>query len=173
MINSAELILAVDTNDQPIHPMTREFIHQQKFWHRTSHIWIVNSKGEILCHQRSAHKHTAANKWEACFGGHIAHNEDYLSGAIKELLEETGLKATAADLNFYTIYKNEEEKEFQAVYYLGWDGDFSNLDIEDEEVQQIKWLPLEQVEAILDTDDNWLKNGYARELLEHLKSLSI
>ncbi|MEX2028301.1 MAG: NUDIX domain-containing protein, partial [Candidatus Curtissbacteria bacterium] len=84
MINSQELIFMVDENNNPVSPLAREIAHGQGLWHRSCDIWVVNSKGEILCQRRSMKKDVKPGLWESYFGGHVLAGEDYLDSAVKE-----------------------------------------------------------------------------------------
>ncbi|MDR0771551.1 MAG: hypothetical protein LBF15_00300 [Candidatus Peribacteria bacterium] len=48
-----------------------ELIHSLGKWHRTAHIWIINSKNELLIQKRSAMKKSNPNKWDISGAGHI------------------------------------------------------------------------------------------------------
>ncbi len=69
MINKEELIFAVDENNNPIEPISRENAHKNGIWHRISDIWIINKKKQVLVQKRSALKDTNPGKWEAFVGG--------------------------------------------------------------------------------------------------------
>lgn len=118
MINNEELLFCVDENNNPIDPKPRNLVHATGIWHRTSHIWIVNDKKEILCQRRSLLKDKAPGLWEGFFGGHIPPQVSYLDHALTELEEEVGLKVSKQDLKEVFVYKLDRGCEFVGVFVL-------------------------------------------------------
>lgn len=173
MINKDELLFVVDKNNNPIDPKPRHEVHQNGYWHRISHVWIINSKSEILCQKRSLLKDKAPGKWEPFFGGHLNPEIEYLGGAKVEIKEELGINLIDKDLNLWKIFKNIHGKEFQGVFVYKWDGDIDSIKFEVEEIDQIKWVPFEDVSKFVlnEAENNWSKMGYEKELLGFIKSM--
>lgn len=171
MIEKDELLFVVDENNNPIEPKPRFFVHQQKLWHRTTNIWIINKYRQILCQQRSLLKDKAPGLWEGFFGGHLPPQTDYLTGALQETNEELHLHLQENDLHLFTMHKAEPIKEFQAVYITQWHGDEKKLRFEKEEIQQITWLSLEDLKHILlvKKDPEWTFPGYFKTLYPELE----
>ena len=134
MINKDELLFCVDENNNLIEPKPRQLVHSTGIWHRTSHVWIVNNKKEILCQRRSLLKDKAPGLWEGFFGGHIPPQVSYLDHAITELEEELGLEVSKGELKEAFVYKLTSGKEFVGVFVLNWGGDITKLKLE-----TIKW----------------------------------
>ncbi len=170
MINKNELLLVVDENNQPIGNKPRQEVHSKGLWHRVSHIWIINSKKEILCQKRSLLKDASPGKWEPFFGGHMGSEVSYLEGAKTEVKEELGIKIDESNLSFWKTYKSESGKEFQGVFVYKWDGRVEDLTFEIKEVDQIKWVVFEEVkDLVLSKDENnWSKQGYEEELFKYI-----
>lgn len=174
MINKNELLLVVDSNNVPKEPKPRHEVHSNGYWHRTAHIWIINTHKEILCQKRSLLKDMNPGKWEPFFGGHMAPGEEYITNAKNELKEELGLQSFEENIHQFTIFKNLRGREFQGVHYLVWNGDIAELILEKDEVDQVKWIPLEVLyeTIITEKDDNWSQMGYEKELLKYFKALA-
>ncbi len=174
MINRSELLFVVDENNIPTEPKPRHEVHRDGYWHRTAHIWIINSHSEILCQKRSLLKDMNPGKWEPFFGGHMAPDEAYITNARNELEEELGIQALEEDIHQFTIFKDLQGKEFQGVHYLFWNGKVAELTLEKDEVEEVKWVSIESLyEVIIKTQDkNWSIMGYEKELLEYLKQKS-
>jgi isopentenyl-diphosphate Delta-isomerase len=153
-----ELIDIVDENNKPlgITKMKSE-AHKKGLWHRAAHVWIYNSKNEILLQLRAKDKEFDADRWDLSAAGHVAAGEDPLSTALREMKEELGLAARAEDLEFMKIrvcrkvYSGLTNNEFQYVYSMGFEGDISGLKIQEEEVQAIQFIPLKQVQMEIET----------------------
>lgn len=171
MIDKDELLFVVDKDNNPTEPKPRSEVHSKGYWHRVSHIWVINYKKQILCQKRSLLKDKSPGKWQPFFGGHLNPNEGYLDGAVKEFNEELGLNITKGKLSYLKLYKQTSGHEFQAIYYIKWDGDIKNIAFEREEIDLIKWLTIEKLKQIITSSerDNWGLMGYESSMLEMLE----
>lgn len=172
MIIKDELLLTVDDSNNPIEPRSRNEVHAKGYWHRTTHIWVMNSKQQILCQKRSLLKDTNPGKWESFFGGHLMPGQDYLEGTIKELKEELGINLQKDKFHFFQIHKCISDKEFQGIYYIKWDETTDNLILEKEEIDQVKWFSISELIEILIKRKNkkWTLWEYQDKLLHKLAS---
>lgn len=172
MINNDELLLVVDENNEPLLPKPRSEVHSNGYWHRTSHVWVVNSKGQILCQRRSLKKDSNPGKMEPFFGGHISPSVEYIDCAVAETFEELGISAAAEDFKFWKVYKFFDAKEFQGVFVLKFDGDIDDLKIEKEEIDGVFWEDLSELKPFLTGEQNseWtMRTGYEEDLLEYIQ----
>ncbi len=120
--------------------------HTLTYWHRTTHIWIVNDNGDILCQQRSFSKDSNPGKWQSFFGGHLKAGETYSKNALGELAEELGLsELTEQDLQELYIKKSDTAKHHGMVYLLRWSGDIRDLSFADGEVEQVCWISQDEI----------------------------
>jgi len=95
-----QLLNIIDENDNIIGEGTREEIHKNGLLHREVHVWIFNDKEEILFQRRAAGADNFPNLLDASVGGHVEIGDSYEKTALKELREETGIKANKEDLIF-------------------------------------------------------------------------
>jgi isopentenyldiphosphate isomerase len=95
-----QLLNIIDENDNIIGEGTREEIHKNGLLHREVHVWIFNDKEEILFQRRAAGADNFPNLLDASVGGHVEIGDSYEKTALKELREETGIKANEEDLIF-------------------------------------------------------------------------
>ncbi|REJ85681.1 MAG: NUDIX domain-containing protein [Planctomycetota bacterium] len=86
-----ELFDVCDGNDVVIGQATRGEVHQRGLLHRAVHIFVFNSRGELLLHRRSAGKDEYPLRFTSSASGHLSAGEDYHSAAVRELEEELGL----------------------------------------------------------------------------------
>lgn len=169
MIDGSELIFVVDENNNPLQPQARNIVHANKIWHRTAHVWVMNTKKQILCQKRSLKKDRKAGLWEARFGGHLCPKENYLSTAVREASEELGLHIKPNYLHELGFFRSLADCEFQGEFSLAWNGGISLLKFEKEEIDQLKWLAFEQLRQIFRAEDkNWAISGFEQEILDML-----
>ncbi|MDA2922553.1 NUDIX domain-containing protein [Patescibacteria group bacterium AH-259-L07] len=174
-----ELIDIYNENNEPlnIRKMKSE-VHKNGSWHRASHIWIYNSKGEILLQLRAENKEFYPNMWDISASGHISAGEEPIISALREMEEEIGLSVKPEDLQFFKIrkhkavYKKLVNNEFYYVYFLNFDGDIKKLTLQDEEVAKIQFFPIDKIEEELKTSpEKYVPHGdYWFEVIEEVRS---
>ena len=96
-----EIFDVVDQDDRVLYQAPRSVVHANHWLHRAVHIFVFNSRGELLIHRRSATKDEAPLKYTSSASGHLSAGEDYATAAVRELEEELGLKA---DVEFLGIF---------------------------------------------------------------------
>lgn len=168
-----EMLYVVDEDNRPLAPMARSEVHGHGIWHRTSHVWLVDGRGNVLCGQRSLTKDTSPGKWQSFFGGHLEPSENSRTAAVREVQEELGISFDEGYLVQRFINKRQhptgQNNEFQTVFVAQWRGDVEQLHYQQEEIAQLKWLPLVEVEAVLRRHDpDWTDCGYEHVLVQWL-----
>ena len=140
--------------------LTKSEAHDKGLWHPIVHLWIYNSKGEVLMQKRAPQKKVWPNLWDVAVGGHLAAGEAPEDAAIKEAGEELGIKVERQQLQFIDQSKYEHEMEgnwmnriFIWSYLTKMDIDISKLTLEKEEVSEAKWIEVEELEKILNNSD--------------------
>jgi len=90
---SEELFDVVDEQDRVLRQAPRSEVHARHWLHRASHIFVFNSRGELLVHRRSATKDECPLMYTSSASGHLSAGEGYELAAVRELEEELGLKS--------------------------------------------------------------------------------
>jgi isopentenyl-diphosphate Delta-isomerase len=125
--------------------------HSLGLWHRTVHVYFFKRIGDRLnfvVHLRSKTKDLHPNVWDTRFGGHVRAGEGIEETVIEEVRQETGLVVTVPQLIQGEVYKKDKSplnREFASVYYYPFSGDLSELHSDDGEVQEVKWMALEEI----------------------------
>lgn len=171
MINNQELLYVVDEFDNPLKPMTRKEVFEKGHFRRTAHVWIVNSRNEVLCQKRSLKKDMSPGKWEATVAGHLGPGDNYFTGAAREVHEETGLPIKANHLKLVKIYKDDEFKEYRGIFVCKWDAKHHEIVSEEDEVSEIKFVKLQTLKKYLgsNTNPNWIRPSYVKDIFSHLR----
>ena len=151
--------------------------HAKGLWHRAAHIWIYNSRGELLLQLRAKEKELYPDMWDVSAAGHVIAGEEASISAVREIQEEIGLFVEEKQLEFVkiikdaSVYKHIVNNEFYYVYLLRYDGDFVGLRLQVEEVQQIQFVPLAVIEKDLKNNPaKYVPHGnYWFEMIEEIK----
>lgn len=138
----------------------KKMAHIEGAPHMAAHIWIFNSKGEVLIQKRSSTKDSYPDLWDISAAGHISSGETMLDGAMREMVEEIGLKDTRPEDLVPVWYYREEVKfpmkgyengwhnnELDGIFLLQYDGKAEDLTLQAEEVAEVKFIPIDQLEA--------------------------
>jgi isopentenyldiphosphate isomerase len=169
MIDHQEFLFIVDEHNAPLEPQLRSVAHKNGLWHRTTGIWVINSNKQILCQKRSFKKDLNPGFWQAFFGGHLAPGEEYIDNAVLECNEELGISISAEQILPYKVLKSDKptHKEFQYVCAIVLDKAADEFNFEKEEVDELKWIELDEVRRILsdETVENWIKKSWDEEVL--------
>jgi len=88
-----ELFDVCDEHDHVIGQAPRGEVHARGLLHRAVHIFVFNSRGELLLHRRSTQKDEYPLCMTSSASGHLGVGEDYATAAGRELEEELGLRA--------------------------------------------------------------------------------
>lgn len=124
---------------------SRADVLSQNLWTLSTNIFIINSQGKLLCHQRSLKKERLPGVWITHMGGHVSHNEDFLSNALKEVSEEAGVEIKQDDIIEWRTTKIESAKLWSKDFVIYKDLDLSELIPQKEEVECFAWMTLEEI----------------------------
>ena len=173
MTNTTELLFTVDESNNPLDPKPRKEVHTNGYWHRTTQIVILNKKKQILCQRRSVTKDVNPGKWEYFFGGHVLAEQSYEDNAGEELKEELGITALPKDFHLIKIYKITVGKEFRGAFSFAWNGSIDSLTLQEDEVDQVKWVNISELQKLLIKDKvyEWNTTEYDSELMQKLEEV--
>lgn len=124
-----ETLEVVDEKNQVIGRTSRWEIHQQSLRHRSVHIFIFNSKGELYLQKRSPRKDQYPDHWDSSAAGHTDPGESPLDTAQRELMEELGLEVKLTDVLQYPACP-ETGWEF-ATLFMGRTDDPIHLNLDE------------------------------------------
>lgn len=149
-----ELLQVVDpeTGEPTGQLLTRKDLFEQKAWCRTTNIFVLNSKGEVLCHQRSLDKERFPGAWATHFGGHVTKDESFKISALKELEEEISLKVNPFQLIPWRTSKKDVSRIWVRDFLTLYNGTTADLKIQESEIQRIKWFTPEEILKQLESE---------------------
>ncbi len=133
--------------DNLIHPIVRESIYRSI--HRlVSKVIIRNSMGEILL---AKVKRGHFSGYWSLPGGYMDHDEHPSIGCVRETLEELGIDITLDQSTPVITQKifNDDGISFVSFTYQSlWEGDISELRLQNEEIEEAKWFTLDDAKRI-------------------------
>jgi 16S rRNA (adenine1518-N6/adenine1519-N6)-dimethyltransferase len=112
MDDSSEIFDVVDSENRVIRQATRGEVHAKGLLHRSVHIWVFNSQGELFLQKRAMTKDENPGYWDSSAAGHLNAGEGYLTSAHRELKEELGISGT---LQFYMKFPASKETYWEHV----------------------------------------------------------
>ena len=104
--------------------------------------------------KRSMDKYSFPGRYDTSSAGHIQAGDEPMESALRELGEELGIKAEAADLDFAGTFRIRYEKEFHGkmfrdnevafVFVYQKTVDIADLTIQKEELDGVSWFDLDE-----------------------------
>ena len=139
-----ELLDVVDENNNVIGQEERDVCLKKKLLHRAIHVFVFNSKGELLIQKRSMKKKIYPGAWTSSCSGHVSAGQSYGEATVRELEEELGIKVRESDLKEIAKFlnKNPIDIELCRLHRISHEGPF---DFGKEEVDEVKFLPMEKI----------------------------
>lgn len=136
---------------------SREETHRDGDWHRTVHVWIINSSQELLIQKRAATIKAHPNLWHVSVAGHIAAGEDATTTVLKETEEELGIKLNPKNIEYLFAIKHQcilnngtyIGNHFNDVYIVHLDLDIKQLCLQKEEVAEVQFVHFKKLQKIM------------------------
>lgn len=108
---------------------------------------IRNSEGKFLMQKRVESK---GGDWGVT-GGHPKSGETPFEGIITEVKEELGLNFSKE--NFIEYESGCDGKDCYKMYYITKDIELNDLKIQEEELTEVKWFSMEELERMVETKE--------------------
>ncbi len=130
---------------------TRVNCSKQGLWHKAVCAFIINSKGQVLLQKRSANKKTWPNMWDVTAGGNVLAGEFGFQAILRECKEELDIKLSKNDITFIGSVISTNKKGdiinnyFNEYYIANKYIDTTKLQLQREEVSEVKWIDKEEI----------------------------
>jgi isopentenyl-diphosphate delta-isomerase len=174
-MNEQQVIL-VNEIDEPIGLAGKTEAHEKGMLHRAFSIFIFDSKGRMLIHQRAAEKYHGAHLWTNACCSHPKPGEETLAAACRRLKEELGFDTELKEVFSFTYHARVEnnlvEHEFDHVFVGEYEGE---MDPDPAEVAALAYENMAQLKLAIENQpekfttwfriafpkiENWWKNKY-------------
>lgn len=173
-----ELIDVLDENGNKTGEiLTRKQIHKKGLCHRIVVIAIIDAQGNILMQQRSKNKAKNPGKWDVAAAGHVSSGQTSIEAAIRETLEEVGIKVNEKELEYILTYKDREKVEEDYIDNQIYDCyiikreqiDLKDIKMQESEVEQVKLCNLKEFNQIMENGNIMERDEFYKKIIEHLK----
>lgn len=130
---------------------SREMCHKDGLWHKAVAVFVINSKGQVLLQKRSPNKKLWPNTWDITAGGHVLTGEFGFEAIIREIKEELGIDIDKENITFIgsSISSNVKgdivNNHFNEYYIVNKDIDETKLELQEEEVSEVKWIDKDEI----------------------------
>ena len=135
-------------------------------FHRAISVLIFDEDNNVLIQKRSSSKKFFANLWSVFLKGHIQAGETPIDACIREIYEEIGLVVNPDDLTYlYTIFEEHRDNDyieriFFDTFFLKMRFKLSDITIQEEEVAQVKLIPVDDLISLFENKDSSLVPNY-------------
>ncbi len=172
-----ELLDVLDENGKETGEIEdKDIIHKKGLYHKEVEVWIVNEEGKILIQKRAENKKQAPNKWSIT-AGHVESGENVEDAMVREIKEEIGIDCKKEDLKLILIAKHHsyrgDNNTFRYGYFYRTNKKITDFTIQQEEVSELKYITLQQLEQIVKQKDNnylFYTWEYIQEVIHYLKN---
>lgn len=113
-------------------------------YHLISDVWTVNENHEVLLTRRHPDKPYGL-MWE-CTGGSVLAGETSLEGALRELFEETGIRAEGKQL--FLIHSIRQKERFVDTYITRQNITLKDIILQPEEVVEACFVSFERLKEM-------------------------
>lgn len=151
-----QLSIVSEHSNLPLGTLPRADAIAQGAWCRSTNVFVMNSRGDILCHQRSMQKERLPGGWSTHVGGHVGQGESYEGNALKELAEEAGIAVTADRLIQWRTTKHEKSRLWIREFVILFDAPASHFTPQPGEVETFAWMSLDEIlRSHKENPSNW------------------
>lgn len=133
----------VDENDNLLYYKDSRERDPHKEITRSSALWVVNEKKDILVAKRSINKEHFPNVWGPSVAGSLEEGETYKENIIKEAEEEIGISLDKIVLG--PKKRDSDDHEFFAQYFFTHIPSDTKFILQESEVDEVRWVSLEKL----------------------------
>ncbi|MFW6181360.1 MAG: NUDIX hydrolase [Spirochaetota bacterium] len=136
----------------------RREVHARGLLHGAAHLWIFNSRGDLLLQLRAPGKDSHPGLWDISVAGHIDAGEGPESAAVREAREELGLAVRPGELlphgkRTSLLVSGDGgfiDREISWVFLLHCEKPVEQFVLQSVEVSRVRWFGREELLSALD-----------------------
>ena len=152
------LVMLNEQMEPNFHWVDRAYAHRYGIPHLAVHIWVAREDfKQVLIQKRSYEKDSYPGEWDISVAGHVTYGDTVHIAALRELEEELGCFSNKARLACIGTYSHERKGTFHGTPWHDRELDYVYLyqapnafepQIQEEEIEEVRWVTLEQLEEI-------------------------
>lgn len=150
--------------------LPRAAIHRLGKYHRAIHLYLFNSKNELLLQRRALTVDNYPGVFSISVLGHINAGECSSTTVKREIEEELGIDASGLKIDFLFSYFSEGilsetyiDRQFNDVYITRAEIDPKLIKFDPSEVSEVKFVPFERFLEMLSDPESGLAQVYTNE----------
>ncbi len=141
-----EIVDVIDKNGKTVRSAPRSEVEDKSLWHKTAAVVVFNSQGQIFVHRRMDGPHMKyPGLYDVKFAGWVKAGETYEKAAMRELEEESGIKASELEFLFEYTFDDPDNKLRSRVYKTVHDGP---LQLQETEVMEGRFMSREEAKLL-------------------------
>ncbi len=150
--------------------LPRPEIHRLGKPHRAVHLYLFNSKNELLLQRRALTVDHAPGVFGISVTAHVDAGEFSSATVRREVAEELGLDAARLQIDFLFSFYQEAtlhaayiDRQFNDIYVTRADVAPEHIQLDRAEVAEVKFVSLERFQDIFSDPSSGYAQGYERE----------
>ncbi|HCH34194.1 MAG: NTP pyrophosphohydrolases including oxidative damage repair enzyme [Candidatus Saccharibacteria bacterium GW2011_GWC2_48_9] len=177
----SEILDVVNDNDEVVGQAERDRVHSEGLVCRLVYVCFYTANGEIILQKRSDTKKNDPGKLTTTVSGHVGSGQTYLEAAVRETVEESGIKVLPEDLTSLGIARADYvqgeyvSNAMRGLFAYKFDGDISDLKVEDGEGAGFETFDIDELEReLVSNPDKFallLADEAGKSLVKNIKTL--
>jgi len=145
---SEEEVDAVNEHNEVIGRVKRRDMRRLKLLHRSTFIFLRNSRGQLYVQLRTPTKDYCPSHYDVASGGVLQAGETYEENAARELEEELGLSPRECELTRIAtfLFRHPLVQTWGAIFFGAYEGDVNTLKLQPEEVVSVQLWSYETIQ---------------------------
>ena len=177
----SEILDIVNERDEVIGQAERDEVHRKGLLCRLVYVCFYTPAGEIILQKRSLTKKNDPGKLTTAASGHVSSGQNYLTAAIREAFEETGVVIDEHDLiDLGVVRANYTQGSYisnamRGFFAYRFDGDVADLKVEEGDGAGFVVMPIEELESGLKGQPEeyaiMLTDQVGKDLIQKIKAI--
>ncbi len=139
----------VNEQDQPIGTIDRAELFKRPANFRVTHVFIFNSRGELLLQRLSPTRLRHPGRWGSSVAAYVGAGEDYTQAATRRLREELGLTDLPLRKVGKTRMVDDACVKFITLFEARSDGPFA---LDPTHIAEVEFCPVDRVQSMVVQD---------------------
>ena len=141
-----ELVVKFDNKRQPLNISRERYEKIKGEYNQSVHVWFVNSENKLLIQKRSDTKRVYPGMWSIT-GGAVDAGELPITALYREITEELGIEVSPEETEL--LISLTRTFDFVDVYLVKKDIDITDITMQPEEVQEVKWVSINEFKELV------------------------